>query len=721
MAKKSPNNPPQPWLLKTVSIWLVFLTLSPFLVTVTHTSAISLVRELLLLTIVIAAVKQRRATAQSLVSDDLEQLAAWLVALAAISTIFITHSLGAAVWSTRYSLEPLMIFWSLRSFSFDTSLTLQLIRRWIGWALALVVIGILFVTVVPRDTLLAWGYSPTVAVGNGQWVGGATLPAYQTVAGSIPRLQSTLTGPIQFAGFALLLVFLLPVLPLAVKRHWYYAALLVAVIGVLGSFSRAAWIALIVISITLGLRRLRQNGWKKIELAALGIIVGVVSLAVVGNWLTRPDAEGPREFVANVLTREGSDREHVSSITDSWRNLSAVWLTGYGFGRSGAASIQYAATSSNQPAPRFVDNSYLRWGEELGIVGAAVFIALIWMLIAELNRTGNTAGRGLALAGVALAITALFTDMWLEAVPVLTFFAFAGLLCRPNGYSEQPESVTFDSFNLSRRSLSATTSLLGLWARQVTPRHVVTINPEMLVAAWNSPEFASTLKQADLITADGAGIVAAVAVNRKPLMKPRWLRPLQLTLRWLGSFVLLLFAPRQLDPQVARVTGSDLTLTLLDDANTQHRRVALLGSTDLVINHARENIAKRWPNIHLVFAEPGPQTVADNGALSDKDARALIGKIAHAKPAYLFVAFGVPKQERFIARYKKELGVPVMIGVSGAFDTVLAHQIRRAPNLLQRLHIEWLWRLVRQPSRLNRIITAVWRFPIAYSKRLLKS
>lgn len=721
MAKKPPKAPLSQWIPTAAAIWLVFLTLSPFLVTITGVSAISALREVLLIAIVAAAISHRTRLQKPFIADDLEQIIAWIIALAIISTLFITRDIGAFVWSARYSLEPFMIFWALRSLTFDSATSLLLVRRWIYWALAIVVIGILFVTVVPRETLLAWGYSDTVAVGGGQWVGGATLPAYQTVAGAIPRLQSTLTGPIQFAGFALLLVFLLPILPSNIKKQWYAAALLVAVLGVLGSFSRAAWIALILLAIITGLRRLRRFGWQRAEIVALCIIIGVFSVAAVGSWLTRPDAEAPREFVANVLTRDGSDREHVSSITDSVRNVGDVWITGYGFGRSGAASIQYAAANSSRPAPRFVDNSYLRWAEELGVLGALLFIALIWLLIADLNRTGTILSRGLALAGSALAITAIFTDMWLEAVPVLTFFALCGLALHPRTYNEQPSQVAFDGLTLSRLSLHATVAQLTTWAHQVAPRHVITLNPEMIVAAWSNPALKKALTQADHITADGAGIVAAVTVGNRPLPSQWWLHNGVLLGRWVVSGVLLVFAPRHLNPAVERVTGSDLLSALMTDAHTAKRRVALLGSTPEVLARAKENIRTRWPHARVVFAETGPHALRDDGTLTESEARALIGKINHAKPQYLFVAFGVPKQELFIAHYKKRLNVPVMIGVSGAFDSVLARSVRRAPSMLQRLNIEWLWRVIRQPARMNRIITALVRFPIAYSRRLRRT
>lgn len=719
MGPNLPSKDAPRWLLPVTGLWLWFITVSPFLVTVTHFNKVSLLREIGLIAIVVTAIWCRQKNRLGFVKDDIERLIAWLLVIAVLSTVFVTHDLRAFAWSARYSLEPLAIFWALHTWQWQSGSITKLVRLWVGWATLVVIIGLLFVTVVPKETLIKWGYSATVAVGNGQWVGGATLPAFQAVSGSIPRLQSTLTGPIQFAGFALLLVFLLPTIPETIRKQWLIPGMLIAAIGVIGSFSRAAWVALLVISLYKGAKRLTLSGWKKGEIGALAIIIIVSVGGFLGSYLTRPNAEPARQTVAHIFTRDGSDQEHVNSISGSWGSVKSVWLTGFGFGRSGAASIQYAATNSAAPKARFVDNSYLRWVEEVGVFGLIVYLGILYLLITELNRQGKTTGRALAAAGTALAICALFTDMWLEAVPVLTFFALAGLIHQSEIYAKIPENIKIPGLNsLSRRSLNDTVDLITSWAIQVSPRHIVTYNPEMALTMRQLP-VSLAINQADLVTADGAGIVAAAAVSSWRLPKWRWLRPLVLAVYWLWAFVLLVVAPRHLQPETERVTGSDLVTAILHDANQNGRRLALLGSTDKVLEQARANLTKSWPGIKLVFAETGVDQMPDNGQLPESTARTLISRLEHANPNYLLVAFGVPRQELFIHHYKRQLGVPVMIGVSGAFDSVLAKTVWRAPKVIQSLHLEWLWRLILQPSRLNRIITAVYRFPIQISRSIL--
>jgi N-acetylglucosaminyldiphosphoundecaprenol N-acetyl-beta-D-mannosaminyltransferase len=79
----------------------------------------------------------------------------------------------------------------------------------------------------------------------------------------------------------------------------------------------------------------------------------------------------------------------------------------------------------------------------------------------------------------------------------------------------------------------------------------------------------------------------------------------------------------------------------------------------------------------------------------------LIGKIRSARPDILWVAYGAPAQDLWIARYAGELGVPVMIGVGGAFDHIAGVR-KRAPGWIQRIHLEWLFRLITQPWRWRR-------------------
>lgn len=104
-------------------------------------------------------------------------------------------------------------------------------------------------------------------------------------------------------------------------------------------------------------------------------------------------------------------------------------------------------------------------------------------------------------------------------------------------------------------------------------------------------------------------------------------------------------------------------------------------------------------------------TPAGKGDITEWD---VVERIRTARPDLLFVALGAPKQERFIARHKKALGVPVAMGVGGSFD-VIAGRVARAPVWMQRLHLEWLGRLIKEPRRWRRMLVLprfawlVWR------------
>ena len=89
-----------------------------------------------------------------------------------------------------------------------------------------------------------------------------------------------------------------------------------------------------------------------------------------------------------------------------------------------------------------------------------------------------------------------------------------------------------------------------------------------------------------------------------------------------------------------------------------------------------------------------------------------MARIHEARPDILFVAYGAPAQDKWIARNKARLGVPVCLGVGGAFDFV-AGVAERAPRWMQSAGLEWLHRLARQPWRAQRIFTAAVRFPLA--------
>lgn len=701
------------WYL-TISL-LIWLPLSPFVVTVTKLPALSLYRELVVFVLVVASYIYRRQTKQYLI-DDTERLIAALIILALVSTLLVTHDFFALLWSARYSLEPWLVFWALHVFSVSDEHRQQLIGSWVKLAVGLILVGILMVTVIGKERLIKIGYNAEVAVGNGQWTAQATLPAYQTVAGSIPRLQSTLTGPIQFAGFVLLLFALLPYVRQR-QPQWYLAIYFITIVGLIGTFSRAAWVAVFILALFGVIKKLKAKGWTGSNITALALVTLVVAVVSIGLVLFRANNESGRQLVAEIFNREGSDREHVESISQSLTKWPKLVTTGFGFGRSGAGSIQNAARNTAAPAPRFVDNSYLRWLEELGPLGLFVFCSLLALLLLDLRK--DPQNKPLAVAGVALILTAFFTDMWLEAAPVITWTVFVGLAHRAPPRPLAAQSPRLFAYELSQLNLEQTLKQIEQWSLTTKPHQIITLNPEMMIAAANNIDLRTAITQADLVTADGAGILAALAWVKWANHQPRWLIYSCGWIIWLWIFTLLIFMPDRLKPTTYQVTGSDITAAILKTGTNQ--RLALLGSTAKTLAEAKQNIARsNNSNLRLVFCETGPEPNV-TGEWPQTESRKLFGRLNHTKPTILLVAYGVPKQELVINRHRSQLDVPVMIGVSGAFDSVIAQTVRRAPKLIRELHLEWLWRLVLQPKRLGRIYNAVWQFPRLITRNSLKN
>lgn len=192
---------------------------------------------------------------------------------------------------------------------------------------------------------------------------------------------------------------------------------------------------------------------------------------------------------------------------------------------------------------------------------------------------------------------------------------------------------------------------------------VVTVNPEFVMAARRDRQFRRVLNQASVAVADGIGIVWAARI--------------------LG------------DRLPERVGGIDLVETLARRCAISGRRLFLLGGAPGVANAAAEVLRSRYRGLVVAGTHAGSPRPCD---FADIRARVHAGR-----PDLLLVAFGAPAQELWIARHQAELAVPAAIGVGGAFD-FLAGRIRRAPGWMQRLGLEWLYRLALQPWRWRRML-----------------
>ena len=204
------------------------------------------------------------------------------------------------------------------------------------------------------------------------------------------------------------------------------------------------------------------------------------------------------------------------------------------------------------------------------------------------------------------------------------------------------------------------------------PRQICTANPEFVMTARRDPEFKRVLSGADLVLPDGVGLLWAA--------------------RWAGARL----------PE--RVAGSDLIYRLAEQAGQRGWRIYLLGAAEGVAQAAAERLQGLYPGLVIAgtaAGDPGPAA-----------AGALVAGVRAAQPDVLLVAYGAPAQDMWIAQHREALGVPVSLGVGGSFDFV-AGVAQRAPVWVQRLGLEWLHRLWRQPWRARRIFSAVVAFPLA--------
>ncbi len=223
---------------------------------------------------------------------------------------------------------------------------------------------------------------------------------------------------------------------------------------------------------------------------------------------------------------------------------------------------------------------------------------------------------------------------------------------------------------------------------------VVTPNPEILLKASEDEDYRDLLNRASLKIPDGAGLLwaSSFGVGRKSrlsrLMGGLW-----------GFFCMLALpsTARRVFPE--RVTGVDLISRLADQSRLMGAKIFLLGAAPGVA----EEVGRRWRLAHVVGTFSGSSSPADE--------RDIVRRVNASGANMLFVAYGAPGQEQWIARNLKKMpNVKVAIGVGGAFDFIAGVRFR-APRWMGRMGLEWLWRLAQEPRRIKRIWNATVRFP----------
>ena len=188
---------------------------------------------------------------------------------------------------------------------------------------------------------------------------------------------------------------------------------------------------------------------------------------------------------------------------------------------------------------------------------------------------------------------------------------------------------------------------------------VITANPEFVMLARGDDSLGAIAREADLVIADGTGVVV-------------------------GS--------RVLGAGLRRVPGRLLVDALAPGFANRNVRVFLLGAGPGIAERAADRLRRRAPGLQVVGCYGGSAEADDE----------TVARVSAASPDVVLVAYGMPKQERWIARNLGRLpSVKLAIGVGGVFDQLAGVQ-RVPPQILHRLGLEWLWRLVLEPSRWRR-------------------
>ncbi|CAH0132951.1 WecB/TagA/CpsF family glycosyltransferase [Peribacillus simplex] len=206
---------------------------------------------------------------------------------------------------------------------------------------------------------------------------------------------------------------------------------------------------------------------------------------------------------------------------------------------------------------------------------------------------------------------------------------------------------------------------------------IVTANPEIVEYANEHQDYKDIIISADYITPDGVGII----------MASKWLnQPLQ-----------------------ERITGFDLMNELFRVADEKALKVYLLGAEENVIEAAALKVKELYPGLELVGYNHGYIDIKDD---------TLPKSIAELKPDIILTALGFPRQEKWVSKHYALFNKGLFMGVGGSFD-VLAGKVNRAPVFWQKMRLEWLYRLIQQPSRWKRML-ALPRFVLKV-RRLRKT
>ncbi|MBI4272367.1 WecB/TagA/CpsF family glycosyltransferase [Candidatus Uhrbacteria bacterium] len=212
---------------------------------------------------------------------------------------------------------------------------------------------------------------------------------------------------------------------------------------------------------------------------------------------------------------------------------------------------------------------------------------------------------------------------------------------------------------------------------------IVTVNPEFVMEAQHNKQFREIINSAACSTADGVGLLFASSYVSGGACR------------------------------LHRLTGVDLTMNLAELCSRNDKRLYLLGATGGVAEKVGMELKKLYPSLMIAGVEEGIKTGYSKDQSDNVLDQQICKRITDSQANVLLVAFGAPKQDLWISENLGKLPtVKIAVGVGGTFDYI-ARVVPRAPKWMRVIGFEWTYRLMTQPYRWRRIITAAVRFPLA--------
>lgn len=201
-------------------------------------------------------------------------------------------------------------------------------------------------------------------------------------------------------------------------------------------------------------------------------------------------------------------------------------------------------------------------------------------------------------------------------------------------------------------------------------------NVEFIMYAQKDKEFFDILKQSSLSTPDSIGVIIGAKLQGKTFPE--------------------------------RIPGQSYFRKVIELSNEKGYSIYLLGGEPGIAEKTKENLEKIFPNVNIVGVH--------HGYFDENEEKEVISEINELKPNVLFVALGAPKQEKWIYKHRNELKVDVATGQGGTYDYE-AGKIKRAPVWIQKMGMEWFWRLCREPKRIKRqLVLPIYLIKVFFKK-----